>query len=250
MPNARANGSASTSSFVFPARRSGAVISRRKCIASVVFTRNGASRFAFAAQSSHRSASPGESSVSSVPRPIEIRKNRLHCIRVCRLSSSYTAGRSAAVWDVTRVFTWTGSPASAAVSSASMVASNVPGTIRTPSWYAAVEPSSDNEIAWMPTSFIQKIRSRVSSGVTAGASETPMPRSVAAAISSGRSGRRSGSPPVITTCGSASPGPAKPSRSSSTAIASAVVSSPGIGSGMAVARQCRQASPQALVSSQ
>ena len=162
------------------------------------------------------------------------------------------AGRSAAVVAVTSVFTCTGSPASAAVSRASSVASKVPGTMRTPSCSAASEPSRDSEMAWMPISFIQKIFSRVSSGVTAGASETPIPRTWACAISSARSGRRSGSPPVITTCGNASPaaGSPKPVMSSSTAIASAVVSSPGAASGMAVARQWRQASPQALVSSQ
>ncbi len=107
-------------------------------MASVVFTRNVEVRPTCWAQISTRSASPGASSVSSVPRPIEIRKNRLHCCRVCWLSSSWMAGRSAAVTAVTRVFTCTGSPASAAMSRASRVASNVPGTIRTPSWRGGV----------------------------------------------------------------------------------------------------------------
>ncbi len=206
-------------------------------MASVVFTRKGASRLVRAAHSNQCSASPGESSASSVPRPMEIRKNKLHCMRVCWLSTWYTAGRSAAVVAVTRVFTCTGRPASAAWSKAVRVASKVPGTIRMPSWYSVFEASKDSEMAWMPISFIQKIFSLVSSGVTAGASETPIPRDVAAATSSARSGRLSGSPPVITRCGSGSPSALKPRMSSRTAMACSVVNSPADGSGIAVARQ-------------
>ena len=91
------------------------------------------------------------------------------------------------------------------------------------------------------------MRSLVSSGVTAGDSETPMPRSRAPAMSPSRSKRRIGSPPVMMTCGMGLPKSATWSRMRS---ASSWVSSPGGGSSWALARQWRQARAQAVVSSQ
>ncbi len=148
---------------------------------------------------------------------------------------------------VTRVLTWIGRPTSWAHSAARIVMANVPSTPRRPSWRSGSEPSRLSEIVWIPAAFSEARRSFVRSGVTAGASEAPMPRSVAATTSSSRSGRRSGSPPVKTTWGSGSPKPRTRSRS---VLPSSVVSSSGLRSGSAVARQWRQASPQASVVSQ
>ena len=161
--------------------------------------------------------------------------------------SSYAAGRSGSVSSVTSVLTWIGRPSAWAQSTARMVMSNVPGTPRKPSWRAASEPSMLSDIVWMPAALSAARRSMVMSGVAAGASDAPMPRSVAARTSVSRSGRRRGSPPVKTTWGYGCP---KPVTRSSRAIALLGRQLAGIAFGHRGARQCLQARPHDRVVSQ
>lgn len=87
----------------------------------------------------------------------------------------------------------------------STVFSNVPENPRTASCVFAVAPSSDIDIALPPASRNDWMRSGVSFGVTDGDNETLRPFEVPYSVSSSRSARSNGSPPVNTTSGNGFP---------------------------------------------
>ena len=184
---------------------------------------------------------------STVPRPTATRKKRLHRAAPRPTATAWTAGRSASVSSQTSVFTWNGMPAATHARAAATVRSKHPGTPRRASCRVASEPSRLSETASTPAGASRSIICSVNSGVALGATDTPKPRARAAAISSKRSGRLSGSPPVKTRCGSGAP---KRASRSMRARPSGAVSSAGSGSGAASARQWRQARSHARVSSQ
>ncbi len=128
-----------------------------------------------------------------------------------------------------------------------MVWPKCPAIPRTPSWVAAHAPSRLTDTARAPERAIRLIMAGVSRGVTEGDRQTGTPADVAYLTRSNRSGRSRQSPPVRTRIGYGRPNPATWSMRSRP---SARLSSPGGGTVVALARQCRQASRQARVVSQ
>ena len=129
-----------------------------------------------------------------------------------------------------------------------MVSPKCPGTPRMPSCVAAVAPSRLSETLFTPRSRsrLEGARSSVSRSRWAPGPPAARPGGPRA-TSSTRSARPITSPPVMTSTGGRAPNPASCRMSWHPSL---VVSSPGEGSGIASARQCRQASSQARVVSQ